>query len=113
MRPPDIQSETLSSDGLVWTFRVPEDLPFFRGHFPGHPILPGVVALSWMLAGAERLLGRAVQAAELLNVKFQVVVLPGTEVELSIVPKSGGRLQGTIRSQAGIHASALIPGQEA
>ena len=106
-----VRSESISpGEGLRWTLLVPEDLPFFEGHFPGHPILPGVVALGWMIAAAERLLDRPVAVAELLNVKFQVVVLPGALLELSIVPKGHGRLQGTIRSEAGIHASVLIPG---
>ena len=109
---PALLSETRDDDGLRWTFRVPVDLPFFTGHFPGHPILPGVVVLGWMLAAAERFLGRPLAAVELLNVKFQVVVLPGTELELTVAPKAGGRLQATVRSGAGIHASALIPGQE-
>ena len=109
---PPLISETLTDEGLIWTFRVPADFPFFEGHFPGHPILPGVVALGWLLAGAERFLGRNVEAAELLNVKFQVVVLPGADVELCITPKTGGRLQGILRSEAGVHASALIPGQK-
>lgn len=114
MHPPVLLTESISpGQGLQWTFRVPEDLPFFGGHFPGHPILPGVVALGWMIAAAERFLGEPVVAAELLNVKFQVVVLPGALLELSVVPKGNGRLQGTIRSEAGIHASVLIPGQEA
>ncbi len=109
---PALLSENLDGDGLRWTFRVPAALPFFDGHFPGHPILPGVVALGWMIAAAERFLGRSVEAAELLNVKFQVVILPGAELELTVAPKAGGRLQATVRSGAGVHASALIPGQE-
>ena len=109
---PALSSETLNADGLRWTFRVPSDLPFFEGHFPGHPILPGVVALGWMLAAAERFLGCPVEAVELLNVKFQVVILPGALLELTVAPKAGGRLQAAVRSAAGIHASALIPGQD-
>ncbi len=109
---PVLSSESLSAEGLRWTFQVPLNLPFFEGHFPGHPLLPGVVALSWMLAAAERFLVRQVQVAELLNVKFQVVILPGALLELTVAPKAGGRLHAVIRSDAGIHASALIPGQE-
>ena len=108
---PPLTSEILTADGLTWTFVVPVDLPFFEGHFPDHPILPGVVALGWLLAGAERFTGRNLDAAELLNVKFQVVIFPGAALELSVTPKAGGRLQGVIRSEAGIHASALIPAQ--
>ena len=110
---PDLTDETVSADGLRWTFVVPVDYPLFEGHFPGHPILPGVVALAWMLAAAERFLARPLGPVELVNVKFQVVILPGTALDLTLVPKTGGRfLQAAIRSEAGVHASALIPGQE-
>ena len=108
---PSLSSEAISTEGLIWNFVVPPELPFFEGHFPGHPILPGVVALGWLLAAAERFAGRQIEATALLNVKFQVVILPGAALELTVVPKAGGRLQGTIRSEAGVHASVLIPGQ--
>ncbi len=109
---PALTSEALAADSLCWTFTVPPDLPFFAGHFPGHPILPGVVALGWMLQAAERLLGRPLGAVELLNVKFQVVIPPGAELTLTVDVKAGGRLQAAIRSEAGTHASALIPAQD-
>ena len=109
---PALLSESLTADGLRWTFVVPVDFPLFEGHFPGHPILPGVVALGWMLAAAERFLRRPLGAVELLNVKFQVVIRPGAAVELTLAPKPGGRLLAAIRSGAGMHASALIPAQE-
>ena len=111
MLPPPL-TETVTPEGLRWTFVVPLDSPFFEGHFPGHPILPGVAALGWMLAAAERFLSRPLGPAELLNVKFQNVILPGAALELTISPKPGGRLQATVRSEAGIHASALIPAQD-
>ena len=109
---PPLLSESLAADGLRWTVAVRAASAFLDGHFPRHPILPGVVALGWMLAAAERFLGRPLAAVEVLNVKFQVVILPGAELELTLLPKPGGRLQTTIRSRQGVHASALIPGQE-
>ncbi|MBE7213530.1 MAG: hypothetical protein INR65_21140 [Gluconacetobacter diazotrophicus] len=109
---PPLATESLTADGLRWTFTVPVDHPLFEGHFPGHPILPGVVTLGWLLAAAERFLGRPLGDVELLNVKFQVVILPGTPLELTLARKGTGRLQGIVRSEAGVHASALIPSQE-
>lgn len=113
MHPP-LVSESVSPAGLRWTFAAPgPESAFYGGHFPGHPLLPGVVALSWLLAAAERYLGRPLAGAELLNVKFQQVVLPGVELELTVVPHGASRLRATLSSAAGAHASALIPRQEA
>lgn len=109
--PPDDRHETRpAAGGLAWRFRVPAaGHPIFAGHFPGHPVLPGVVALGWMLAAAERLLGRPGSGATLHNVKFQVVLLPGCEVELTVSPPgNAGRLAARITSAEGAHASVLI-----
>lgn len=111
---PALTSESVTPDGLRWTFAAPgPESAFYGGHFPGHPILPGVVALGWMMAAAERFLGQEIDRAEVLNVKFQRVILPGATLELTITPHGGERLRATLSSAAGQHASALIPRQEA
>ena len=110
MLPPSFV-ETRTPTALLWRFDVPTESPFFEGHFPGHPLLPGVVTLGWMLAAAERFLGRPLSSgATLHNVKFQVVLLPGqTGVELSVSAQgNAGRLAARVVSPIGVHASALI-----
>ena len=42
---------------LDQTWRVPADHPAFAGHFPGHPIVPGVVLLDRAVQMAQRLRG--------------------------------------------------------
>ena len=38
-------------------FRVPHDHPSLAGHFPGHPVVPGVVVLDHEVAANELLAG--------------------------------------------------------
>ncbi len=106
---PALISEKWSADGLEWRFQAPPEHPLFEGHFPSHPILPGVVALEWMLQAAERFLGRRLEASDLINLKFQAVIVPGADLELTLARKPGEHLAATIRSAAGVHASVLIP----
>lgn len=50
-------------------------LPFFRGHFPENPILPGVLLLQW----AEEIIRRSdkeINLKELKSAKFTQVILP-------------------------------------
>lgn len=55
---------------------VPPDLLWFRGHFPGRPILPGIVQLHWALHYAHECLGLDVPAARDFQIKFKAVVVP-------------------------------------
>jgi 3-hydroxyacyl-[acyl-carrier-protein] dehydratase len=62
-----------------WT--VPVDHPAFAGHFPGRPIVPGVVLLDRMIAAVTNALGRPVVGIG--NAKFLSPVGPGAVLELS------------------------------
>ena len=63
-------------------FRFPADLEVFRGHFPGHPIVPGVFLLEAVRTAAERVLGPALRIVRVRDAKFTSIVEPDTILEL-------------------------------
>jgi len=68
-------------------FTVPAEHPCLPGHFPGRPVVPGVVLLDRVMEAAG-LAG----AARLPAAKFLRPVLPGEEVAVELRPLAGGRL---------------------
>jgi len=81
--------------------------PFFQGHFPGHPIMPGVLIVEAMAqTGGVLLLDRmehpetkVVYFMSMDNVKFRRPVLPGDQLRMEVeVVQNKGRtvvLKGT------------------
>ncbi len=63
------------------TLHVPHDHPSFAGHFPGHPVLPGVVLLSMVM---EALQSRLQTPAQIDQAKFLAPVLPGDTLALAV-----------------------------
>ena len=63
-------------------FRFPAELEVFEGHFPGHPLVPGVFLIEGVRVVAERILGKPLRIARVRDAKFVAIVEPDVTVEL-------------------------------
>ena len=93
--------------------------PFFQGHFPGHPIMPGVLQLEAMAQVAGVLLLKIVKAANQVayfmaadNVKWRRPVVPGDvlviETELTKARGKIGRAKGVCTVNGEIVSEAEV-----
>ena len=72
---------------------VPTDHPAFAGHFPGHPVLPGVLLLSFVmraLAARPLLAARVGATPRLDNAKFLHPVGPGARLRVDLREQGSG-----------------------
>ncbi len=90
--------------------------PFFQGHFPGHPVMPGVLVIE-ALAQAGGLLyqlsqadnekeGKVFYLVKVDNAKFTRMVVPGDRLELEVM------LKRHIRNMAQYQGIARVDGQQ-
>jgi UDP-3-O-[3-hydroxymyristoyl] N-acetylglucosamine deacetylase/3-hydroxyacyl-[acyl-carrier-protein] dehydratase len=85
---------------IVGIKNVTMNEPFFPGHFPGHPIMPGVLQLEAMAQVAGVLLLKIIKAANQVayfmaadNVKWRRPVVPGDVLIMEIeLTKARGKI---------------------
>jgi len=81
---PEVLSQTEVDGQWILTLGIPPDLAFFSGHFPKTPVLPGVVQVDWALNLGQQLLALPPRFAGMEVLKFQQLVRPGDQLELTL-----------------------------
>ena len=77
---PTVQDVRHIDDGVEIDMVLPENLFYFQGHFPGRPILPGVVQIDWAVRFADQYLQTDIASAQNFRVKFSSIIEPGHPV---------------------------------
>jgi beta-hydroxyacyl-ACP dehydratase FabZ len=75
--------------------------PFFQGHFPGVPVMPGVLQIEAMAQAGGILASRAISFDASTHVmlfmaidavKFRKAVVPGDQLHIEVVPLRKGKI---------------------
>ncbi|MES2605829.1 MAG: AMP-binding protein [Pseudomonadota bacterium] len=108
---PDLLSNEVLADARHHrlTFSIPEDLHYFSGHFPGSPVLPGVVQLAWAIHYGKQCFNSLGIFSHLEVIKFQHVIVPNREVSLDLQwQPDQGKLVFAFSSAGAQHSSGRI-----
>ncbi|NML29410.1 AMP-binding protein [Paraburkholderia antibiotica] len=87
----EVLAEARAGDTLHYELRVPPTLVHFAGHFPGLPILPGVVQVDWAARLAAGHWPRARVVASVERLKFMAPVTPGAVLKLTLTHDAARR----------------------
>jgi 3-hydroxymyristoyl/3-hydroxydecanoyl-(acyl carrier protein) dehydratase len=106
---PEIISESVDSNRAEFEFRVPQELVYLQGHFPGEPVLPGVVQVHWAIQLASERFGIKTAFTGMEALKFHRIIEPETVLKLTIeVAEETGKLYFTYASDAGVHSQGRV-----
>ena len=91
----------LTEERVVALKNVTFNEPFFQGHFPGMPVMPGVLQIEAMAQAGGVLASKVVSfdpATEVIvfmaidAVRFRKAVVPGDQLHIEVVPLRKGKI---------------------
>jgi len=65
---------------------VPPDSPWFCGHFPGEPILPGVAQLGMVIDAIRQARDQDLKVTGVRRVRFKQIIRPDDKLKLITAP---------------------------
>jgi 3-hydroxyacyl-[acyl-carrier-protein] dehydratase len=96
------------ADVIITPLSIPANHPAYAGHFPGQPVLPGVVLLDATLQALERAGRGDTRTWEINSAKFQSAVRPGEELTLQHETLPNGSIRFAIRTADRAVASGML-----
>jgi len=94
---------------VLFELNAPHDLPYFDGHFPGTPILPGVAQVDWAVRLSRECFDLAPVFRGMQALKFQKIIRPETAFSLELAhDPAKGSVSFKYFSASGVHASGRI-----
>jgi len=92
----------MNSNTHIEKFHIAASHPALPGHFPGRPVVPGVVLLDRVVAAIERI--RDARVRGFAQVKFRRPLLPGQAAELAL------EFSGSVQFRISVDAQLLASG---
>jgi 3-hydroxyacyl-[acyl-carrier-protein] dehydratase len=108
--------DSVSGDKIVARKMVTANEPFFEGHFPGNPIMPGVLIVEALAQAGVLLVAPHVgfdPARQVIffmaidKVKFRKPVVPGDALVLEVVPLRKGGSVWKMRGEAKVDGAIV------
>ncbi|HEY5936522.1 MAG TPA: 3-hydroxyacyl-ACP dehydratase FabZ [Kofleriaceae bacterium] len=108
----------ITDDKVIALKNVSFNEPFFQGHFPGVPVMPGVLQIEAMAQAGGILASRVVtfdptthvmMFMAIDDVKFRKAVVPGDQLIIEVVPLRKGKIfkmRGEIKVAGQVVSSA-------
>jgi 3-hydroxyacyl-[acyl-carrier-protein] dehydratase len=76
----------MTEDGMIARVTTDSGSPWFAGHFPGDPILPGIAQLKMVADLIAGFRNNEVYLTGLSRVRFKKIVRPGEPLDIHAVP---------------------------
>ncbi len=91
---------------IIFNYDIPVDHPSLQGHFPGNPVIPGVVIIEKVLRSISQ--ARPSNSYKIVMAKFLQPLIPPATLAVHIYENTENKFKFKATSKAHIIASGII-----
>ncbi len=114
----DYVDEMIPGEKIIATKNVTINESFFRGHFPGNPVMPGVLIIetlaqvaSILILKSDEFKNKTAYLGAIQNAKFKRMVKPGDVLKLEAVILKKRKNIGTVAVKAYVDQKVVCSAQ--
>lgn len=99
-----------SSNEILADVEVMPDSPWFSGHFPREPILPGIAQLGMVFDAITKSCNQALKISSVRRVRFKQIIRPDDHLRIIVTPlkKNGWSYSFRIMVEAELACSGVM-----
>jgi 3-hydroxymyristoyl/3-hydroxydecanoyl-(acyl carrier protein) dehydratase len=105
---PPVLSQHDDDVHLRLVMEIAPELSWFQGHFPGNPVLPGIVQVHWAVVASRFLFSVGGEPREIKRLKFKNVVTPPRIIELTLYRPTENEVQFDYSSHGKQHSQGRL-----
>jgi 3-hydroxymyristoyl/3-hydroxydecanoyl-(acyl carrier protein) dehydratase len=87
---------------------ISHDHPSLPGHFPGHPVIPGVVMLGEVMKVIRQAINEKIEFVSMPSVKFLSPLMPGETLTIGFDQQANDSLEFTCTTGCRLIASGCL-----
>ena len=94
--------------GPEWVVTISEDHPSLAGHFPGHPVVPGVVMLGEIMNAIREMAKGNIEFVSVPSAKFMSPLNPGEPLTIRLDQQTDDTTEFTCTTGSRLIASGCL-----
>jgi len=94
--------------GPEWVVTISEDHPSLAGHFPSHPVVPGVVMLGEIMNAIREMAKEKIEFVGMPSAKFMSPLNPGEPLTIRLDQQTDGTTEFTCTTGSRLIVSGCL-----
>ena len=79
--------EKSDSEEITAEIQIPPDSPWFNGHFPEHPVLPGIAQVGMVWDAINHFGNQNMKISHISRVRFKQMIRPNDSLRITVTPR--------------------------